>query len=264
MKHFIFLLLIVLSFHQITANTAVIKANNVRGESMVTVDIYQPTVEKIIEAALKERNINRVENCNEAKYFVDAFIYQFPADYPSVAIIIRNNKGIIYYDNNRLKLFTDRKAAHLKVTEELCKKLPNKITEDKHYSIETNILFNSRQSLSLIQITSNQINESLQENYNNDLDWGENKALPFVFDSFEDYLAIATNFVGIRKKIKKFGPIKVVLSIDESGSSNFVSIDYEKELKFEHKNRIKDLIASFPIWINTELKENIVLTLDLK
>lgn len=245
------------------ANNAIIKANIVRGESFVTVKADASKIEEIIEGALYARGIKRITNCKEAKYFVDIFSYQFPAAVPTMVITIRTKEGIHYIDRRQVDLYTDRKNATLRIARKIAKRLPQTIDTTKYYDTSSSNIINYNSHMGLTPLISYAIMEGRKKKHINNIDWGENKQITFMFDNFQQYLNHCINYQGIRRKIKKYGPIKVELSIDESGTSTITNIISPTQLKEREKKRLKETIAALPIWINESKYENVLLTFDL-
>jgi len=259
----IIIIILILSFWNTgfcNSENFIIKANVIRGESMVTVNNNPVQIENMFQEALNK--LEAVRDINK-QLLVDIFIFQFPADYPTVAVSIRSEKGIHYFDKERIKLFGDRKAANIKLVKKLISRLPNKINMTQIYQLNLDDILSNRKSLSLIQLTSNAITGSQRQKYSNAIEWGKNEPPQFIIDNFYEYLKYCMNFQGIRKKIKKQGEIILIIDITKEGRTKISDIKSPFKLEAKQKARLTQAIAAIPLWyteseiIDVELKINL-------
>lgn len=238
----------------------IVKANVIRGESMVTSNTNPVQVEKMFQEALRKLEQNKEI---KKQLLVDIFIFQFPADYPTVAVSIRSENGIHYFDKERIKLFGDRNAANIKLVKKIISRLPNKLNMSQIYQLSLDDILSNRKSLSLIQLTSNAVTGSQRQNYRNAIDWGENDPPQFILDNFYEYLKYCMNFQGIRKKIKKQGGITLVVDITKEGRTKISNIKSPFELEAKQKARLTQAIAAIPLWYTESEINGIELKINL-
>ncbi len=263
MKKIIITILVLSFWNAVFCNgqTFIVKANVIRGESMVTVNTNPVQVEKMFKEAL--RKLEQYDEINK-QLLVDIFIFQFPADYPTVGVSIRSENGIHYFDKEQIKLFGDRNAANIKLVKKIISRLPNKLNMSEIYQLSIDDILSNRKSLSLIQLTSNAITGSQRQNYRNAIDWGENDDPPqFILDNFYEYLKYCMNFQGIRKKIKKQGGITLVVDITKEGRTKISNIKSPFELEAKQKARLSQAIAAIPLWYTESEINDIELKINL-
>lgn len=246
-------------------NKAIIKANVLRGESFVTVNTMPGDVESIISQALAKNGFQILNEVipDEEIFYVDLFVFQFPADYPTITITIRTTKGIHFIDKERIKLFGDRNSANLKVASSLAERLPNNIDTNIYFEPTFNdILSNNR--ISIIGLTSNAITKGYRSNYSSSIRWSDNKIPNFIIpNEFDIYKAYISNYQGIRKQLKGT-TIKLKLKINHGAKFELVNIDSPFNLTEKQKERIQEFVNSFPLWTVDKPIDNIELDFGIK
>lgn len=246
-------------------NKVIIKANVLRGESFVTVNTNPKDVEIIISQALGKKGFQIMKEVlpNEELLFVDLFVFQFPADFPTITLTIRTLQGIHFIDKEQIKLFGDRNSANLKVASRLAERLPNNIDTAIIYEPTFDDIL-SKDRISLIGLTSNAITKSYRSNYSNSVKWNENEIPNFIIpNEFDNYLAYILNYQGIRKQLKGT-TIRLKLKINNKAEFELVDINSPFELTEKQKGRILEFISSFPLWTVDKPIENIELDIGMK
>lgn len=260
------ILLLLFGFHATFAtNKAIVKANILRGESFVTANTISGDIESIIIQALTKKGFQILKEVipNEDIFYVDLFVFQFPADYPTITLTIRSKDGIHFIDRERIKLFGDRNSANLKLASRLAERLPDNIDINLFYEPTfSDILSNNR--ISIIGLTSNAITKGYRSNYSTSIRWSENIIPNFIIpNEFENYIAYISNFQGIRKQLKGT-TIKLKLKINLRAKFELVDIDSPFNLTEKQKGRILEFISSFPLWTVGKPIDNIELDLGIK
>lgn len=246
-------------------NKAIVKANILRGESFVTVEIFPVDIENVVTKALEKKGFQILKdvNPNEEILYFDLFVFQFPADYPTITLTIRSSKGIHFIDKEKVRLFLDRNSANLKLAEVLSERIPTNIDTTLIFEPTFNDLL-SNNRISLIGASSNAITKAYRSNYSSSIDWHDNIIPNFILpNEFDNYLAYASNYQGIRKQLRSQS-IKLKLRINTGAKFELVTIDSPFVLTEKQKYRIQELINSFPLWIISNQMDNIELSLGVK
>lgn len=91
MKKIIAILLLLFSFNaSFATNKAIVKASVLRGESFVTVNRIPRDIELVISEALTQKGFQILKEVipDEEIFFVDLFVFQFAADFPTITLTI--------------------------------------------------------------------------------------------------------------------------------------------------------------------------------
>ncbi|MEO0790523.1 MAG: hypothetical protein AAFY36_17800, partial [Bacteroidota bacterium] len=229
-----------LSLHS-TSYDVIVKVNVIRGESMVTPQSDPMTLEELFESRLRElgyRTIDSVLDINNT-LFADVFVYQFPADFPTVVITIRSNRGIHYFDMENNSFSLDRKTTITNHTAVLLGRFPSTIDMNTFYELRVNDVLHIGR-ISLIGHISNNITNSYKRNYSNGINWPSSEAVPFMFeDWFIYYLSYCVNLQGIRKKLKS-EPIRLQVRIGSSCRLELIDINCSFPLKEKQVTRLHE------------------------
>lgn len=237
-----------------------LKVNVIRGESMVTINVDKSLIRnvflpKILDLANKTKSQDQL--------FVDVFVYQFPADYPTVAVTIRTKNGTHFFERETVKLFGDRALANIKISKKLLTRIPDTLDTGVNYKLELEDIFLNRKSINLIKIATDATMDSYRRNYNNMIYWNENESLPFIIEEFNTYLSYCMNYQGLRKKIKKAGEVNLRLSI-HNGQMEIVDIQAPFQLTPKETNRLNQAIEALPLWVTDENIENLDMSINFK
>lgn len=248
-----------------SSKKAIIKANIIKGESFVTANSSEFEIEQVLREALTEKDYEVVEtiNGNDGLLYIDIFIFQYPADYPTATITIRTQNGIHYIDKESVKLFVNREAANLLIAKKAAERIPDEIDVNFFYDLSiTDILSNER--LSLTGTVSNSITKGYRSNYSSVIKWPDGDNPHFIApDGFEQYLSYCSNFQGLRNKLREEN-IEIILKINEKARFEILKINSPFELNAKQKLRIHNIINAFPLWIVEKEIENIELMLGIK
>ncbi|MBN7812605.1 hypothetical protein J0A68_16745 [Algoriphagus sp. H41] len=263
------IILALLVFFSINASfaedKAIVKANILRGGSFVTANTNPEDIENVITQALAKKGIQTINEVipNEQIFYIDLFVFQFPADYPTITITIRTNEGIHFIDKESIKLFTDRNSANIKLASRLADRLPDVVDTRIFYKPTLNeILSNTR--LSLIGSASNEIAKTYRSNYSNSIKWPNDVVHSFIIpDEFDNYMVYALNFPGNRKQLKET-PIKLKVKINPSTAFELVEIVSPFNLTEKQKGSIQELVDSFPLWAGSNQIDNIEIEFSVK
>ncbi|MCB0517017.1 MAG: hypothetical protein R2798_09410 [Chitinophagales bacterium] len=241
------------------------KANVLRGESFVTVNTIPEEIEIIISQALTKKGFQILKDVlpNEEIFYVDLFVFQFPADYPTITITIRTTKGIHFIDKERIKIFGDRNSANLKLASRLAERLPDNIDTNIFFKPTFNdILSNNR--ISIIGLSSNAITKGYRSNYSTSIKWSDNTITDFIIpNEFDNYVAYISNYQGIRKQLRGT-VIKLKLKINLGAKFELVDIVSPFDLTEKQKGMIQEFINSFPLWTIDKPIDNIELDFGIK
>ena len=241
-------------------NKAIVKANVLRGESFVTVNTKPEDIESLISQALAKKGFQIINEVSpeEEIYYVDLFVFQFPADYPTITLTIRTLRGIHFFDKERIKLFGNRNSANLELASRLAERLPNNIDTNLYYEPTFNdILSNNR--ISVIGFYSKVTAKGYRSNYSSSIRWSDNKIPVFIIpDEFDTYMAYISNYQGIRKQLKG-KTIKLKLKINHGARFELMNIDSPFHLTEKQKDRIQEFVESFPLWTVDKPIDNIEL-----
>lgn len=266
MRKIILSLLILFNLNTVFAtNKAIIKANILKGRSFVTANTSPEDIENVISQALTKKGIQVLKEAvpNEDIYYIDLFVFQFPADYPTITLTIRTIEGIHYIDKESIKLFTDRNSANIKLASRLSDRLPDIVDTKIFYKPTLNeILSNTR--MSIIGSTSNAITRNYRASLSNSIRWPDDIAPNFIIpDEFDNYLAYALNFQGNRNQLKDT-VIKLRVKINLGTRFELVNIDSPINLTEKQKENIQELVNSFPLWTVDSQIDNIEIELKVK
>ncbi|MCE7041878.1 hypothetical protein [Dyadobacter sp. CY312] len=233
---------------------AIIKVNVLRGESLVTSNVDPLSAESLIHDELKRMGINRVysqKGNNADLLFIDAFIYQYPADNPTVVLTVRTQNGIHHFGKASSKIFTDRGNATLKLIDKLVSQMPDEFDLDRVYELGIMDLI-SPGSVSLIGMSSNAITKTYRSKYSLSLNWQTIDPPKFFMpESFNDYFSYCVDFQGIRKELKS-GELIINLKLNDSGIFEIRNINSTISLSDKQKSRVKSAIDAIPIWCTKE------------
>ncbi|MEM8524734.1 MAG: hypothetical protein AAGG68_08820 [Bacteroidota bacterium] len=242
---------------------AIVKVNSIRGERLVSVSISTQDLEKILEEELLVRGIERVYSQTEYSenlIIVEAFVYQFAADFPSVTLLVRSKNGFHHYDTEFIQIFADRRSATAKITKKVAKRMPNTFDLNKFYEVYIGNLFTQKR-VSISSSISNSIVANYSAKYNNSLDWGDYKPIPFLFpDNFSEYLDFCVDYEGFRKKLQG-QQVVVNLKITPEGRTEIVDMEAPFKLKEKQTLKIKRVVAALPIWLTNEEITDLTLNL---
>lgn len=260
------IILLLFSFYtSLASNKAIVKANVLRGESFVTAETNPEEIEYIISQALTKKGFQILKELipNEEIFYFDLFVFQFPADYPTITLTIRTINGIHYFDKELIKIFGDRNSANLELASILADRIPYNINTKIFFETTFNDIF-SNNRISIIGLTSNEITESYRSNYSTSIKWPDNINPKFIFpNEFEKYVAHISNYQGIRRKLKGKS-IKLKLKINLAARFELIEIDSPIDLNEKQKDRIREFINSFPLWTLGKQIENIELYFGVK
>lgn len=112
--------------------------------------------------------------------------------------------------------------------------------------------------------TGNTVLYTGNSNYYATIKWTDDNNVPFIIpNDLQLYLFYASNFLGLKKQLAR-GPIVLKLRINDSGRFELVHTNSQLNLDEEQKNRIKEFIDSFPLWLTNAEVENIEIVYGLK
>lgn len=245
---------------------AIFKVNVMQGETLVTAGVNKEELRKIYELELIKNDIKLIETTSSEKeidLYIDIFLFQHMADYPSAVLIIRTKKGIHYLDKEKIKLFGDRKQANLKIGKRMAERIPSDLNTEELIIPKMNELFQVKGGINLNRNLGASVADSYQKKYDNILNWQENESLPFMWGNFQSYFEMCISYQGIRKKIKKLGAIEIDLKIDKKGMTSIEKIDSPFALKNTEEMRLKKAVKAIPLWI-CEKETTLKLIVDLK
>lgn len=235
---------------------AILKVNIIRGESTVTPLVDPVSIEAILTKELNQKGYSVITQHNQDKttainfqnsLMVDAFIYQFPADYPSVTLTIRKNNQTIFLEHDSKKLFGDRKSALENLTRNLAEKIPSSISGSSYLSPTLENIIPSH-TISIYSATS----EILTTGYTSKYVIGKvNKGgqeLKFIIpDAFKSYLSLCLDFNGYRKLVKT-EPITVDIKVNKLGYTQIMNIHLPATVKEKYRQNIIQAINALPLW----------------
>lgn len=260
----IFLLLIILSFGVLEcfANKIVIKTCPLMGERFVTQLPSPNRITEIFESELSNKGFEVISDYTNNQTFKDSnsifsadiFVFQYPANYPTVKLVIRNKKEVIYFDEDFIKHFSDRQSVNEKIARKLAERIPdyeNLANLENHYlnfSLEKNLF-------SIMGIASNSIIEMYVNKFRTELTFDSNTNVEFPYSiSIEEYFKNLLNFVGYRRKVKG-KKIILNLEIDEFGFTKIIESNMPVPLKEKFRNRIESTSLGIPLWHNPHNKK---------
>lgn len=266
MKSITLILLVIFNFSTVyAAKKAIVKASVLRGESFVTVNTKPNEIEEIIKNALIQKGYQVIDeiNSDENIFFVDLFVFQFPANFPTVSITIRTQNGIHFIDKERVKLFADRNSANLKLASKLGERIPADIDTNKIYQPTFNDLLDNDR-ISLIGLSSNAITKGYRSNYSFSINWLNNEVPNFIIpDDFNRYVSFSLNYQGVRKQLKG-KEIKLKLKINQKARFELIGIDSPIDLTDKQKNMYSEFIDSFPLWVVKNQINNIEMKIGIE
>ncbi|MBC3540098.1 hypothetical protein ACFSC6_16955 [Rufibacter sediminis] len=251
------LLLLLITFNLYAQEKNVLlKINPIKGESTVTSISNQKAIEKILaegflqkgyQVFTKETISSQTAAPQEELLLADAFIYQYPGDYPSITLTIRKGDYIFAILHDNKKLFVERQSALEAIAGNLVQELPTAIQESTFLLPELEQLL-PHHNMSIYTATSGAITKGYANQYLTDFKTTGSEPLNFILkDSFEQYLALCLDFTGYRKAIKET-PIRVDFEIDAFGFTNLTNITLPASVKESHKDKIKNTIEALPLW----------------
>ncbi len=242
----------------------VLKINPIKGEKFVTKLTNPYSIQSIFKNGLEAKGFKVYTNSKEILednidekelYFADVFVYQYPAQYPSVSIIIRKNEGVIYMNDKYIKLFGDRQKANEDISMQLVSDVPS-IKLIREYQIIKSYDFLTSNRKSLIGSVSNSVMDLYSKKYEVKIEFEKENELQFIYgESIEEYLKNLINFTGYRNKVLG-KELKIYVEIDEYGYTNYLKMDTPVNLKEKHKLRIFNAMMGIPLWKN-EKKETV-------
>jgi hypothetical protein len=260
MKFVRILFLLCLTFQAFAQEkTVAFKLNLVKGESTVTVLPNQKAVEKIFTDAITQKGYTVVTQSTvpttdladaRSLILVDAFVYQFPADYPSITLTIRKDGKVLTLVHESKKLFLDRQNAAETIATELARQIPASVEEDQFLLPELENLL-PQHTVSIYTVTSAAITNSYAKKYIIDTSNSNIKAPDFIINgAFEEYLSLCLDFNGFRKAAKQ-EPMVVEFAIDKFGYTQATNIKASAAIQEVHLAKIKAAIEALPLWNQT-------------
>jgi hypothetical protein len=258
-KQFIVIILSLCYLNSQGTSKVLIKANILRGERFVTVKTNAKEIENKVTEVFTKKGFDIVTNIEPTGdiLFVDLFVYQFPAQYPTVTITIRTQNGIHYLDQEHRKIFADRELTNLNLAIQLAERVPADVNKNSVYRVSIGDLISTNKPTNSIFYTGN-------SKYFPTIKWKDDNSVPFIIPSdMALYLLYASNFAGLKKQLAH-GPIVLKLRINESARFELVNIDSHLDLDEGQKNRIQEFIDAFPLWLTNTQVENIEIMYGLK
>jgi len=230
---------------------AIVKVNSIRGEFLSTRSVHTSSLEDMLEQKLQARGIERVYSQTDNQediIIVEAFVYQFLEDFPSVTLIIRSKHGFHYYDTEFAITYIEQLVAIARITKKVADRMPETFDLSKEYGVYMSNLITQKKSTVYNEMVYFMFSRSSLEN-DNSLDWGNNESLEFLFSSkFLEYLNYCIDYRSFRRKLND-KKIVVNIKITEEGRTEVVDIEAPFKLKNKHIFKIKNTIAALPIWI---------------
>jgi len=236
-----------------------IKANILRGERFVTAKTNAEEIENKVSEIFEKKGFDIVTKIlpTEDILFVDFFIYQFPAQFPAVSITIRTQNGIHYIDQEYRKAFMDREITNLNLATELAERVPVELNKELVYRVSIGDLISTNKASNSILYIGN-------SSYYSTIKWKEGNNVPFILPSdFGLYLFYASNFTELKKRLAS-GPIVLKLRINDSARFELVNANSLFDLDENQKNRIREFIDSFPLWLTNNEVDDIEIMYGLK
>jgi len=221
------------------------------GESMVTPQMSINSMEDIFRDALKNRNFDIAEANTAVKpiFYLDLFVYQFPAEYPTISLTVRSELGIHYFERQNIKLYTNRKIAFLKIAQEMANALPQVFDKEKILNIGASDILLTITRMDLIHYTAKSMTADYREKYDNELKWNDTPIV-FISGNFEDYFAFCMNYKGIREKLKGDDKIVLKLKICQNGLTTIENIESSFALTQADNERLHMAVNALPLWIS--------------
>ncbi len=216
----------------------------------MTANSSSAEIEQVLKKVLTEKNYEVVEKIHAAEelFYFDLFVFQYPAEYPTVTLTVRTKDGIHYIDKEFMKLFGSRAAANIKLAENVARRVPDEIDTYLFYEPSIfDILSNSR--VSSTGALAGAVMNSYQANYASVITWPNSEPPVFLIpNGFEAYLSLCSNFQGIRSVIRG-QQIGVLLKINQKARFDILRIDSPVKLNEKQEARIKQIIDAFPLWV---------------
>lgn len=251
LKQVIILVLSLCYLSSYGTSKVLIKANILRGERFVTAKTSAKEIENKVSEVFTKKGFNVVTSVEPVGdiLFVDFFVYQFPAQNPTITITIRTRNGVHYIDRGDRKVFVDRELANLNLATELAERVPVELNKELVYRISIGDLISANGASNAIPYTGN-------SKYYAIVKWKDGNNVPFIIQSdLGLYLLYASNFIGLKKHLAR-GPIVLRLRINDSACFELVDINSHLNLDESQRNRIQEFIDSFPLWLtNTEVED---------
>lgn len=263
-KTFLILVVILISTKVVLCVEAsiILKVNPLMGERYVTKLPQIERIERIFKNNLELKGFRvftiseELENeiINEKDlYFFDIFVYQYPANFPTIKIIIRNENGVLYEDQDYIKHFTDRQIANEKIAQTLAEKIP-KNTDLSEIPLKYSIESFGKNNYSIIGITTNSMMEIYVNKYLIEFEFEGTTTVNFIYgDSVEEYIKNLINYTGYRSKVRE-KKIKIYIEIDEYGFTRILKKEIPKGMKAKFIQRIDNIVKGFPLWQNKKRK----------
>lgn len=204
----------------------------------------------MVSQGLKDKHYTVVETATgqDQLFYVDVFVFQYPADYPTVTLTIRTASGTHYIDRENIRLFGNREAANLKIARQVAERIPAEIDVSRIYDITLPHLVSGGR-VSVIGLVSNAATKGYRSNYAVGITWPEDSAPEFIAPGdLGAYLSYCLNFQGIRYDVKD-QKITVALKINQRGRFEILEINSPIALSEKQQQRIHDAVNAFPLWI---------------
>jgi hypothetical protein len=242
-----------------------VKASIIKGDAFVTAGINPNEIERLVKKTLIAKGFPISDSIipGDNMYFVDLFIYQYPADLPTITLTVRTMTGLHYLDREVVEIFLDRKTAYNEMISRLMDRFPHVIdTQVLYLPILENIFQKYR--ISLIGSATSSVARDFMNKHISSINWNENENPQFLIgNGFNSYMKRVANF-------SKFGnilrgkTITVKLKINNSACFEVVDIESPFELSKKQIANINSFIDSFPLWQVDQEIHNIELTFGLK
>ena len=258
-KQFLVLILSLSYLSSYGTSKVLIKANILRGERFVTARTSARDIEVKVSEVFEKKGFEIVTKMQSTGdiLLVDFFVYQFPAQFPAVTITIRTQDGIHYIDQEFRKVFIDRELTNQNLAIELAERVPHEINKDEVYKVGIGNLISTNNASNSMLYTGN-------SNYYSTIKWKDDNNVPFILPSdLGLYLFYASNFTGLKNKLAR-GPILLKLRINDSARFEHVNANSLFNLDENQKNRIREFIDSFPLWLTDTEVEDIEIMYGLK
>lgn len=230
-------------------NKVLIKANILRGEAFVTAATHPEDIENVVGTILETKGYKVLEKIapNGEYLLVDLFVFQFPAEMPTVTLTIRSGNNIHYIDQEKKILFIDRSQINRKIAAELAERIPSTINTDDIYKPSfSNIISYVPTSPMGIAIRAS-INNN-EKKYSSSFIWQNDNAPDFIIrGGIPIYLMYISDYKWLRNKLKKES-IKLKLQISERARFRLMDIEASFVPTPEQYKRFQELIDSFPLW----------------
>ncbi|WP_192822220.1 hypothetical protein [Rufibacter sp. LB8] len=249
--------LLLLSFQAVAQDKVVlVKVNPIKGESTVTVLSNLAKVEEILQEGFVQKGYKVLTKApvseptqggNTELFLADAFIYQYPGDYPSITLTIRKDGRVHSLLHQTKKLFTDRQAAMETLAREIVKEIPATLNQEMFLMPELDNLL-PHHIISIYTATSGAITGSYASKYTIEVKPTAGKLPAFMIaGAFEEYLSNCLDFNGYRKAVKD-QPIQVEFEINSFGFTHIQTIKMPEGVKDNYKEKVKAAMEALPLW----------------